>query len=79
MVVPGSADQRAFRHVGHDPVAKAFAEAAVIEDFIDFLEDDGDFGVPVLPAPDPLFRERLRRRIWRSMGFTLMRDVRDIH
>ena len=78
-IVPGSVGPRSLRPGRRDPVAKAFAVAALIEDFVDFLEDESGVDAPVLLAPDPLFRERLRRRLWRSMGFTRMYDGRDIH
>jgi hypothetical protein len=75
----GSADLRSNRPAPRDPVARALAETELIEDFLEFLEDASDCDETTLAMPDPLFRERLRRRLWRSLGFGWMRPVRDVH
>jgi hypothetical protein len=60
-------------------MATAFAEAALVEDFIDFLEDECDLTEFIAREPDPVFRERLRRRLWQSLGFGLSAQGLDIH
>jgi hypothetical protein len=75
----GSRDQSANRQARRDPVANALAEAALIEDFLEFLEGESDIFEVVLPLPDPDFRERLRRRLWRSWGLSRLQRGRDLH
>jgi hypothetical protein len=41
-------------------------DATLIEDFRDFLAGNEAFDAIMLPAPDPIFSERLRRRLWRN-------------
>lgn len=40
-------------------------DAAQAEEFADFLAGDVAAKTPTFPAADPIFRERLRRRLWR--------------
>jgi hypothetical protein len=50
----------------HDPASTAADDAALIEDFADFLGGGGDFEAEAGVGPDPAFQERLRRRLWRN-------------
>ena len=64
----------------YDPMSVAAEDAALIEDFADFLAGneapDGD----LLPTPDPVFRERLRRRLWKNFVASQLRDTgNEIH
>lgn len=59
-------DVASYRRALHGPMSTAAAEAALLEDFADFLLGDEGFEAGRLPAPDPAFRERLRRRLWRN-------------
>ena len=50
----------------HDPASTVVDDAALLEDFTEFIGGDEDFETGELPAPDPVFQERLRRRLWRG-------------
>ena len=39
------------------------SDTALAEEFAEFLAGDGVTETPTLPAADPIFRERLRRRL----------------
>ncbi len=41
------------------------SDAALFEEFAEFLAGDVAPETPSLPAADPIFRESLRRRLWR--------------
>ena len=41
------------------------SDHSIVEEFADFLAGDSLQGDPFLPAVDPVFKERLRRRLWR--------------
>lgn len=57
------------------PMAQGAAdEAALLRDFVDFMGGDEDLDPGLLPAPDPTFRERLRRRFWWIFVMTYLRD-----
>ena len=45
----------------YDPASTAVDDAALIEDFTEFIGGDEYFETGKLPAPDPVFQERLRR------------------
>jgi hypothetical protein len=53
-------------HVLRDPVPAADPDAMLIEDFRDFLAADEGLEARSRLAPDPVFQERLRRRVWRN-------------
>jgi hypothetical protein len=53
-------------HVFRDPLPIAIDDAALIEEFREFLTGNEGFDAIELPAPDPIFSERLRRRLWRN-------------
>lgn len=64
----------------HDPLSTAAAEAALIDDFADFLVDDEARDAEPLPTADPAFEERLRRRLWRSFMASHLCDAgKEIH
>ena len=41
------------------------SDHSIVEEFADFLAGDSVQDDPFLPAVDPVFKERLRRRLWR--------------
>jgi len=49
-------------------------EATLQADFAEFMDD-----VDGLPGPDPVFRERLRRQLWRQHVLTHLRDGGETH
>ena len=53
-------------HVFRDPMPSAIDDATLIEEFGEFLTGNEGFDGIGLPAPDPLFGERLRRRLWKN-------------
>ena len=53
-------------HVLRDPLPTAADDAMLIEDFRDFVAGDEGADSERLPPPDPIFRDRLRRRLWRN-------------
>jgi hypothetical protein len=53
-------------HVLLDPLPAADEDAMLIEDFRDFLAADEGLEARSRLAPDPIFKERLRRRVWRN-------------
>jgi len=53
-------------HVLRDPAPAANQDAMLIEDFRDFLAADEGLEARSRLAPDPVFKERLRRRVWRN-------------
>ncbi len=70
-------DVASFRHALDDPMGTAQEDAELLADFADFMGFDGDFERCGLLPPDPGFRERLRRRLWRTHVMTRLRDRRD--
>jgi len=64
----------------YDPASTAVDDAALIEDFTEFIGGDEYFETGKLPAPDPVFQERLRRRLWRSYVVSYLRNAgKEIH
>lgn len=67
-------DYASYRHAigggasGDDPSAAPSAEeeAQLLADFADFMSGADVFVRGEAPVPDPLFRERLRRRLWQT-------------
>ncbi len=53
-------------HVLRDPKPPATDDATLVEEFREFLTGNEGFDEIGLPAPDPIFSERLRRRLWRN-------------
>jgi len=70
-----SIDGASHCHDLYDPMSTAADDAALIEDFADFLGCDEDFEAGGLPAPDPVFKERLRRRLWRHYVVSHLRNA----
>lgn len=73
-------DVASFRHALDDPMGTGRRMAELRADFEDFMlagESAHDGGE--LPIPDPVFRERLRRRLWRTQLMTLGRDRGETH
>ena len=70
MVSPRTLDfdlhRQSYCHVLRDPLPTAADDATLIEDFRDFLAGDEGSDSERLPPPDPIFRDRLRRRLWRN-------------
>ena len=48
-------------------------------DFAEFMDGDAAFERGELPEPDPLFRERLHRRLWRTHVIINLRDGGETH
>ena len=46
------------------------SDTALAEEFAEFLAGDGVAETPTFPAADPIFRERLRRRLWQMHVLT---------
>lgn len=59
----------------HDPASTASNDAALIEDFADFLGGGGDLEAEEGVGPDPVFQERLRRRLWRNYVVSHFRNA----
>ena len=53
-------------------------DATLADDFADFLAPTPE-GMEDLPPPDPIFRERLRRRLWRMYVQTHLKDGPEPH
>lgn len=68
-------DVASYCHSLHDPISTAADDAALIEDFVDFLAGGEGFETGGLPAIDPAFMERLRRRLWRNYVVSHLRNV----
>lgn len=68
-----------FRHAFDDPMGTAREEAQLLADFADFMTGDAQFESGELPLPNPVFRERLRRRLWRTHLMTHLRDGGETH
>jgi hypothetical protein len=57
-----------------DPTSSlATEEADLLNDFADFMSGEEELDLGLLPAPDATFRERLRRRLWRSFVLSYLR------
>jgi len=66
MISRNAIDLESYCHGFRDPIPTAADDAMLIEDFRDFLAEDEGFDSERLPSPDPIFRDRLRRRLWRN-------------
>lgn len=56
--------------VAADVIRSAGFRGARARDFEDFVAGDRGWSTSVMPLPDPSFRERLRRRLWRIQVLT---------
>lgn len=72
-------DVASFRHALSDPMATRARDAALIEEFVDFLEGDPVDSGAGGALPDPVFQERLRRRLWRTYAQTHLKDRGEAH
>lgn len=61
-------------HVFRDPMSSAIDDATLIEEFREFLTGNEGFDAIGLPAPDPIFSERLRRRLWRNFVLSYLEN-----
>ncbi len=72
-------DASLLRRSSDDALGPWASDAELLTDFTDFM--GGPFrlrsGEPA--CPDPVFRERLRRRLWRTHAHTRLRETRDVH
>lgn len=66
IILRRTSDLESCCHMFRDSMTTASEEASLIEDFRDFLAGDEDFDSVGRPEPDPIFRERLRRKVWRQ-------------
>jgi hypothetical protein len=62
-----------------DPMSTAADDAVLLEEFMDFLDGDDDFETATMSAPDPVFRERLRSRLWLNFVLARSRNGGDTH
>ncbi len=59
------------------PMAIAVEEAELLADFADFMSGEEEIESSFLPTPDPSFRDRLRRRLWRGFVISYARNGGD--
>lgn len=76
---PRSLDVASWRYALDDPMGTAESDAALMAEFADFMDGDSAFARGELPGPDPIFREQLRRRLWRAHVLTHLRDGGETH
>ena len=63
---------------GRDPGFATLRDAELLEEFVDFLQlPEG--GTEPSSAPDPLFQERLRSRLWRMHVLARLRTSDGLH
>ena len=74
-----SVDVASFRHALDDPMGTAESDAELMAEFAEFMEGDKAFERGELPEPDPIFRETLRRRLWRTHVLANLRDGGETH
>jgi hypothetical protein len=72
-------DPVAFHQAFHNRMSAGADDAALIEDFVDFLGGEDEFEVGQVSAPDPVFRERLRSRLWRNYVLAFLRRGSEPH
>jgi hypothetical protein len=53
--------------------ALASEEADLLTVFADFMSADEELDLGLLPTPDSTFKERLRRRLWRTFALSYLR------
>lgn len=76
----GSGDVASFRHALDDPMGSGRRLAGLRADFEEFMmAGESPLGGGELPFPDPVFRERLLRRLWRTQLMTIGRDRGETH
>ena len=72
-------DVATFRRVIDDPLGVHQSDAELLADFTDFMQGDASFDDGSLAPPDPSFRDRLRRRLWRTHVQVNLRDTLETH
>ncbi len=72
-------DVGTFRRVIDDPFGVHQSDAELLADFTDFMDGEASFDDGSLAPPDPVFRERLRRRLWRAHVQVNLRDLGETH
>ena len=76
-------DVASFRHALDDPMGTDRGMVELMADFDEFMtggdETLGAEGEGERAVPDPVFRERLRRRLWRTQLMTHLHDRGEIH
>ncbi len=72
-------DVASFRHALHDPMGTEQDDAEWLAEFTDFMTGDAEIEMAELLPPDPVFRERLRRRLWRTHVMTRPDDGGGTH
>ena len=72
-------DVATFRREIDDPFGVHQSDAELIADFTDFMQGDASFDDGTLAPPDPVFREKLRRRLWRTHVHVNLRDTGETH
>ena len=72
-------DVASFRYALDDPMGTAERDAAWMAEFNDFMSGGEAVDHELVPSPDPIFREQLRRRLWRTHVLTRLRDGGETH
>ena len=72
-------DVASFRHAIDDPMGSAETDAEWAAEFADFMDGETAFERGELPEPDPMFRERLHRRLWRTHVIANLRGGGETH
>ena len=78
-IAPPILEVASFRHALDDPMGTEQSDARLLADFEEFMSGDTEIESGELPPPDPVFRERLRRRLWRTHVMTHLRDGGETH
>ena len=78
-MLPPIPDVASFRHALNDPMGTAQDDEQLLAEFEDFMTGDSQLESLGLPLPDPIFRERLRRRLWRTHVMTHLRNRGETH
>ncbi len=72
-------DVASFRHALGGPTSTAETHADSMAAFVEFMEGETVFPRDELSEPDPMFREALRRRLWRAHVIANLRDGGETH
>lgn len=54
-------------------------DAALFEDFVEFLSDEDALEIGPGSIPDPIFQERLRGRLWRNLVMSRLPEGDEPH
>ncbi|MCA9505454.1 MAG: hypothetical protein H6748_19005 [Spirochaetaceae bacterium] len=73
----GAVGEPAARATRPEAIGTAALDRALLAEFTEFLSDGAR--VRSLARPDPIFRERLRRRLWRTFLVRSARALRGVH